>query len=186
MPDETTKRVETKILNDESVGYRKPPARTRFQKGQSGNPTGRRNGTKNLKTDLAEELQEAVTVREGERATKISKQRAIVKTLVNKTLKGDNTAARALLNQINKLFSQQDAVDDVDESLDADDVEVLEAFEKRALARLEAEAGGVGAPVAVYGPDGDCDGDHDSDRSGGNDCEVADGPLPVHEMSNKL
>ncbi len=33
------------------VGYCKPPKRTRFQPGQSGNPRGRPKGTKNLKTD---------------------------------------------------------------------------------------------------------------------------------------
>ncbi len=40
------------------VGYRKPPKHTRFKPGQSGNPRGRPKGTKNLKTDLIEELGE--------------------------------------------------------------------------------------------------------------------------------
>src|ERR1700730_13882463 len=84
MADETSADAETQTSEDDGVGYGKPPARTRFRKGQSGNPKGRRNGAKNLKTDLTEELQESVMVREGERSTKISKQRAIVKTLVNK------------------------------------------------------------------------------------------------------
>ena len=38
------------------VGYRKPPKATQFKQGQSGNPHGRPKGTKNLKTDLIEEL----------------------------------------------------------------------------------------------------------------------------------
>ena len=42
------------------VGYGKPPKHTRFQPGQSGNPRGRPKGTKNLKTDLEEELSERV------------------------------------------------------------------------------------------------------------------------------
>ena len=40
------------------VGYRKPPMHTRFKPGQFGNPRGRPKGTKNLKTDLQEELGE--------------------------------------------------------------------------------------------------------------------------------
>lgn len=139
-----------KSTNDD-IGYGKPPARSKFKKGQSGNPTGRRNGTKNLKTDLAEELQESVTVREGERATRISKQRAIVKTLVNKTLKGDTAAARTLLGTMNKLFDQGDDTDgDADAPLSIDDVEVLHAFEKRLLAR--ANASGRAAPATADTP----------------------------------
>ena len=137
MPDETSADTETKTSEDAGVGYGKPPARTRFRKGQSGNPTGRRNGAKNLKTDLTEELQESVMVREGERSTKISKQRAIVKTLVNKTLKGDTAAARTLLGTMNKIFDLQDDTDG-DAPLSVDDVEVLHAFEKRLLARANA------------------------------------------------
>jgi hypothetical protein len=41
---------------DYSVGYGKPPAESRFQKGQSGNPTGRPHGTKKLVTLLGEVL----------------------------------------------------------------------------------------------------------------------------------
>ncbi len=151
MPDATSADAETKTSEDDGVGYGNPPARTRFRKGQSGNPTGRRNGAKNLKTDLTEELQESVMVREGERSTKISKQRAIVKTLVNKTLKGDTAAARTLLGTMNKLFDQRDDVDgDPDAPLSIDDVEVLHAFEKRLLAG--ANAPGRAAPVTADTP----------------------------------
>ncbi len=34
---------------DYTVGYGKPPVENRFQKGQSGNPGGRRRGTKTLR-----------------------------------------------------------------------------------------------------------------------------------------
>ena len=34
------------------IGYCRPPVATRFQPGVSGNPSGRRKGTRNLKTIL--------------------------------------------------------------------------------------------------------------------------------------
>lgn len=47
---------------DDKVGYRKPPAKTRFQPGQSGNPNGRPKGSVNLKTDLRSELSERIRI----------------------------------------------------------------------------------------------------------------------------
>jgi predicted phage terminase large subunit-like protein len=90
--------------NDKEVGYGRPPRHSRFNKGQSGNPKGRPKGTKNLKTDLTEELQETILVREGTHAIKISKQRAIVKTLIAKTLKGDARAATTLTNMMYRVM----------------------------------------------------------------------------------
>lgn len=90
---------------DYEVGYCKPPAHTRFRKGQSGNPKGRPKGTQNLATDLAEELGERIRVREGDRERLVSKQRAMVKTLVARALQGDARAGAALLTLITKLLS---------------------------------------------------------------------------------
>ena len=66
---------------DYEVGYKRPPSHTRFEKGRSGNPRGRPKGTLNLATDLAEELGEMIEVRENGAVRRISKQRAMVKSL---------------------------------------------------------------------------------------------------------
>jgi hypothetical protein len=47
---------------EEKVGYRKPPAKTRFKPGQSGNLNGRPKGSVNLKTDLRSELSEKIRI----------------------------------------------------------------------------------------------------------------------------
>lgn len=71
------------------VGYGKPPVQTRFKKGQSGNPNGRRKGSKNFWTVLQETLQEKVVIKENGKAKAVSKQEVITKQLVNKAASGE-------------------------------------------------------------------------------------------------
>jgi hypothetical protein len=118
---------------DDKVGYRKPPARTRFQPGQSGNPNGRPKGSVNLKTDLRSELSEQIRIREGERSLKVSKQRAMLKALVAKALKGDARAANVILTLVGKLFEPEAAVEQMP-GLTSDDEAILERFLARRIA----------------------------------------------------
>lgn len=82
---------------DFSIGYKKPPRSTQFQPGQSGNPAGRPKGIKNLATDLKEELEEKITITENGTPLEITKQRAMLKTLMAKALKGDSRASSVLI-----------------------------------------------------------------------------------------
>jgi len=113
------------------VGYRKPPKHTRFKPGQSGNPRGRPKGTNNLKTDLMEELRENIVIREGDQSHKVSKQRAFVKTLVARTLKGDARSATLLTSMMMRLLETGEGAPAVAESLLDDEHEILLAFEDR-------------------------------------------------------
>lgn len=130
---------------DYEVGYGKPPRRTRFQPGQSGNPRGRGKGTKNLKTDLREELAEKIVVREGEHARTMSKQRALIKTLVAKTLKGDIRAGSMVINLMTRLLDTGAGATAVDVHLDADELAIFDDYlERRSRQRAHgspAEAG---------------------------------------------
>lgn len=88
------------MATDHEVGYGRPPKHGRFRKGQSGNPKGRPKGTKDLASDLKEELAERVLVREGDSARRLSKQRAVLKRLFDKSLKGEVGALRLLLDLV--------------------------------------------------------------------------------------
>ena len=84
-----------------AVGKGKPPERTRFKKGQSGNPKGRPPNSKNSATLLNEALSEVVVITENGQRKSITKKQAIVKQIVNKAASGDYRSIQLLLlNQI--------------------------------------------------------------------------------------
>src|SRR5262245_49378628 len=94
---------------DYRVGYRKPPKHTQFQPGRSGNRKGRPKGAKNLMTDLAEELAECIIVREGDQSRRVSKQRAVVMSLVARSLQGDPKVTPLVFSLISELIVQNGA-----------------------------------------------------------------------------
>ena len=79
------------------VGYGNPPEATRFKKGQSGNPKGRRKGSLNAATVLAGTLRERVVVKENGVRKTVTKLEAAIKQLVNKAASGDLRALQMLV-----------------------------------------------------------------------------------------
>jgi hypothetical protein len=85
------------------VGYGKPPKHTRFKPGQSGNPKGRPKGAQGFTAELDRELKAIITVTENGQVIKLSKQRALVKSLLAKALKGDAKSVALILTHSNDL-----------------------------------------------------------------------------------
>jgi len=112
----------------DSVGYKRPPREHQFRPGQSGNPSGRPKGTRNFRSELREELSEVVTVHDGDRDIQISKQRALIKSVVAAAIDGNQRAAASVLAMCMRMLA--DAEDD--EAIeDVGDREIVEAFTKR-------------------------------------------------------
>jgi hypothetical protein len=78
------------------VGYCNPPEHSRFQKGKSGNPTGRPKGTLNVATVLARTLQQKVVVKENGKRRTVTKLEAALLRLTNKAAAGDLRAVQLL------------------------------------------------------------------------------------------
>src|ERR1700732_4508084 len=94
---------------DHEVGYGKPPRHRQFVKGQSGNPSGRPPGAKNLKTLLNKALNELVIVTENGGQRKISKREAIVTQLVNRSAQADLKAIQILLAMLRDIEGHAEA-----------------------------------------------------------------------------
>ena len=119
------------MTNDTNpVGYKKPPKHTQFKPGQSGNPKGRPKSVKNLATDLEEELSQKITVTEGKKQQETTKQRAMLKSLFAKALKGETRAAGVLLNLIIGLEQAKSAAGESEVLSEADQA-ILESYQQQ-------------------------------------------------------
>jgi len=113
------------------VGYGSPPRATRFRKGESGNPRGRPKGARNLATEFADALKGEITVVENGRRKVMTRQKALIKGLVNDALKGD-PRARGLVLQLVSGFEMNGALTPSDLELSKSDQQILD----RALTRM--------------------------------------------------
>jgi hypothetical protein len=118
------------------IGYRKPPKASRFVKGKSGNPEGRRKGSHKLETQLRTELQRKVTVTEGGRRRTMTRQQALIARTLSAALQGDQKAAALMLRLVIEL--ERHAPPEPDESPTREsDRQILARFVARATATME-------------------------------------------------
>jgi Family of unknown function (DUF5681) len=98
-------RENTGAANQYEIGYGRPPQHSRFKKGQSGNPTGRRRYTDSQrgKQLLLEEANRLVTIREGEKKLRIPAVQAALRSLFFAAMKGNTSAQRMVLNALGEI-----------------------------------------------------------------------------------
>jgi hypothetical protein len=122
--------------DDDEVGYCKPPKRTQFKPGQSGNPKGRPKGAKNFSTKVHEVLSLPVKITQGKRQTSVPTDVAVLMRIREKALNGDLRAGERLL-AFRMLFSEQ-SIERTAASSPEDD-EILAAFSAEVAASVRSE-----------------------------------------------
>jgi hypothetical protein len=124
------------------AGYGSPPERTRWRKGQSGNPSGKRKKPANFGNDLMAELAEVIQLTEGGNVRRITKQRALIKALTAAAIKGNTRAANLLINCCARVI-EGDLEGQARAELDAKDRKIVADYlEREVQRRLAQQRGG--------------------------------------------
>ena len=140
---------------DFEVGYCKPPLRTRFRKGQSGNAGGRPRGMTagRAKALALKEAYRMVNVKAGDRIIALPALQAILRSQVALAAKGNGPAQRAVIEAVQAIereVAAQAAAETKDKANERpmSDIEVARRIAflldrgKRALEFQEKEGGG--------------------------------------------
>jgi hypothetical protein len=88
-----------KALDIPGVGYGRPPLHTRFRKGQSGNPSGKRrhNSGERAQKIFLREAYRLLTLREGDKVTRMPAVQAMLRSQMACAVKGNVAAQRAVI-----------------------------------------------------------------------------------------
>lgn len=91
---------------DYKVGYGRPPKKSQFRKGQSGNPKGRPKGAKGFAATMQRQLARKVPVRQGNQTVWMTVEEALSSRALELASKG-NIAALRLVFGMEREFSER-------------------------------------------------------------------------------
>src|SRR5208337_1393093 len=87
-------KPKTSVRSDYTVGYGRPPKGTQFPPGKSGNPTGRRKGSRSVGAILNDVFRQMIEVTENGKTRRVAALEAMACRLRNDALRGDAKAIK--------------------------------------------------------------------------------------------
>ena len=87
----------------DAVGYCRPPRHSQFKKGQSGNPSGRKTGCRNLIPELLKVYTERVVIKKAGRRCSVPAIVAVAQVQCQRALNADPRAAEAMFKNAKEL-----------------------------------------------------------------------------------
>ena len=112
---------------DDRVGYRRPPKRTRFRPGQSGNPRGRPRGDRSLSDIVRKIVGQKVAITEKGVTRRVPRIEAILLRAAGEASRGDARALRLLL-QLAERYGESAQTGADHETLAAEDFAILRRY----------------------------------------------------------
>jgi hypothetical protein len=112
------------------VGYCRPPREHQFKSGQSGNPKGRRKGSRNLATIIAEVLQRQIRTRIDGEPKRLLPTEALIHVVLRKALNGDRHAWQTVFTWIAEIETAKDRREAL-LSLSDKEAEILRRMQER-------------------------------------------------------
>lgn len=120
------------------VGYCRPPHEHRFKPGQSGNPKGRKRGSRNIATIVAEVLAKRIRTKIDGEPQRILPTEALVHVVLRKALGGDRHAWETVFRWVEEGEASRDRRDAVRSFSDREQA-ILRRMEERYRERSAGE-----------------------------------------------
>jgi hypothetical protein len=113
-----------------ATGYGKPPKSGQYLPGQSGNPHGKPKGQPSLDQILLEEAARLVKIKTGDEVTHVSKERAILRSLMDAAARGNVAAARVYVALRYRAQIALGVAPEAEQPLTAEELETLKLLGK--------------------------------------------------------
>jgi hypothetical protein len=117
-------------VSDYVVGYGRPPKKTQFKKGKSGNPRGRPKGTRTVGAVLQDILGQRIAVTENGRTRRLPALEVMLRRLANDAMRNEPAALKLMLSLFDRYGEAPEAGLRIDEVL-AEDQALLANFLKK-------------------------------------------------------
>jgi hypothetical protein len=113
------------------VGKGHPPRATRWKRGQSGNPSGRPKGSRNVSAVLLDVIRQKVAVTENGKTRRIPALEVMLRRLANDAMRNDPRALKLLLSLVDRYADEPEAATRIEDILAEDQKILAQYLEKR-------------------------------------------------------